>query len=52
MPLVAFIHDVTGSFYWLFILLTLFALMIVATSLLLPEDKQAKVVVLPSAGKT
>jgi MFS family permease len=50
VPLVAFIHDVTGSFYWLFILLTLFALMIVAMSLLLPEDKQAKVVVLPSAG--
>jgi MFS family permease len=51
VPLVAFIHDVTGSFYWFFILLALFALIIAAMSLLLPEDKQANPAVVPSPGK-
>ncbi len=51
VPLVAFIHDVTGGFYWFFMLLTLFALTVAAASLLLPEDKQTKAAALPSADR-
>ncbi len=39
VPLVAIIHAMTNDFYWYFILLALFAAVVVTASLLLPQDK-------------
>lgn len=39
IPLIGFIHDTTGGFYWLFILLGALAVIVFAAALLLPNDR-------------
>ena len=40
VPLVAYIHDQTGEFYWLFIVLAGFAAVIALVALLLPSERE------------
>jgi MFS family permease len=40
LPLVALVHERTGDFFWLFVILSGLALTIAATGLLLPADRQ------------
>lgn len=39
IPLIGFIHDTTGGFFWLFILLGALATVVFAAALLLPNDR-------------
>ena len=39
LPLVALVHERTGGFFWLFVILSGLALVIAATGLLLPPDR-------------
>jgi FSR family fosmidomycin resistance protein-like MFS transporter len=39
IPLIGFIHDTTGGFFWLFILLGVLATIVFAAALLLPNDR-------------
>lgn len=39
IPLIGFIHDTTGGFFWLFILLGALATIVFAAALLLPNDR-------------
>lgn len=52
VPMVAFIHDTTGDFYWCFILLAVFAATVVAMSLALPRERPASVGVQPATSET
>jgi MFS family permease len=42
LPLVALVHEATGDFVWLFVILSGLALTIAATALLLPPDRAPK----------
>jgi FSR family fosmidomycin resistance protein-like MFS transporter len=39
IPLIGYVHDTTGGFYWLFILLGALAVIVFAAALLLPNDR-------------
>jgi len=43
VPLVAFLHDYTGGFYWYLLLLGALALLMACAALFLPQDKPARV---------
>jgi FSR family fosmidomycin resistance protein-like MFS transporter len=39
IPLIGYVYDTTGGFYWLFILLGALAVIVFAAALLLPNDR-------------
>jgi MFS family permease len=49
LPLVAFVHERTGEFVWLFVILSGLAFTIAATALLLPRDRGDETAPVPAA---
>lgn len=51
IPLIAYIHDATGGFYWLFILLGALAAIVFLAALLLPGERRPRAAAVPSAAE-
>ncbi len=49
VPLAAVIHERTGGFYWLFMLLGALALLVAAVALFLPNDRQVRPTISPDS---